>query len=166
MAARIYKNFDVWVNLGQLHPIRIFITGQARYPGSYAVSSLSTLVSAIFATGGPAPQGSMRHILLRRNGTTIADFDMYDLLVNGDKSHDVELLPGDVVYIPPVGPQVAVYGSVRSPAIYELKDQKETSYRRPLYLNREPKKLEAGARMPNGRTVDSTAKRQLISSRT
>src|ERR1700727_408440 len=127
MAARIYKNFDVSVNLGQLHPIRIFITGQARYPGSYTVSSLSTLVSAIFATGGPAPQGSLRHILLRRNGTTIADFDMYDLLVNGDKSHDVELLPGDVVYIPPVGPQVAVYGSVRSPAIYELKDQKETS---------------------------------------
>ncbi|MDQ1452321.1 MAG: hypothetical protein QOK38_2187 [Acidobacteriaceae bacterium] len=125
--ARIYKNFDVSVNLGQLHPIRIFITGQARYPGSYTVSSLSTLVSAIFATGGPAPQGSLRHILLRRNGTTVADFDMYDLLVNGDKSHDVELLPGDVVYIPPAGPQVAVYGSVRSPAIYELKDQKETT---------------------------------------
>ena len=124
---RIYKNFDVSVNLGQLHAIRVFVTGQARYPGSYTVSSLSTLVSAIFATGGPSPQGSMRHILLRRDGATIADFDLYDLLVNGDKSHDVPLLPGDVVYIPPVGPQVAVYGSVRSPAIYELKDQKETS---------------------------------------
>jgi protein involved in polysaccharide export with SLBB domain len=124
---RIYKNFDVSVNLGQLHPIRIFVTGQARYPGSYTVSSLSTLVSALFATGGPAPQGSLRHVLLRRNGTTLADLDLYDLLVNGDKSHDVPLLPGDVIYIPPVGPQVAVYGSVRSPAIYELKDQKETS---------------------------------------
>jgi protein involved in polysaccharide export with SLBB domain len=124
---RIYKNFDVSVNLGQLHPIRIFVTGQARYPGSYTVSSLSTLVSALFATGGPGPQGSLRHILLRRNGTTMADLDLYDLLVNGDKSHDVPLLPGDVIYIPPVGPQVAVYGSVRSPAIYELKDRKETS---------------------------------------
>jgi protein involved in polysaccharide export with SLBB domain len=124
---RIYKNFDVSVNLGQLHPIRIFVTGQARYPGSYTVSSLSTLVSAIFATGGPSPQGSMRHIELRRNGATIADFDMYDLLVNGDKSHDVPLLPGDVVYIPSVGPQVAIYGSVRSAGIYELRDRKETS---------------------------------------
>jgi protein involved in polysaccharide export with SLBB domain len=124
---RIYKNFDVSVNLGQLHPIRIFITGQARYPGSYTVSSMSTLVSALFATGGPAPQGSLRHVLLRRDGTTIADLDLYDLLVNGDKSHDVPLLPGDVVYVPPVGPQVAVYGSVRSPAIYELKDRKEAS---------------------------------------
>jgi protein involved in polysaccharide export with SLBB domain len=125
--ARIYKNFDLSVNLGQLHPIRIFLTGQARYPGSYTVSSMSTLVSALFATGGPAPQGSMRHILLRRNGATVADLDLYELLVNGDKSHDVGLLPGDVIYIPPVGPQVAVYGSVRSPAIYELKDRKETS---------------------------------------
>jgi protein involved in polysaccharide export with SLBB domain len=124
---RIYKNFDVSVNLGQLHPIRIFVTGQARYPGSYTVSSLSTLVSALFATGGPGPQGSLRHIQLRRNGATTADIDLYDLLVNGDKSHDVSLLPGDVIYIPPVGPQVAVYGSVRSPAIYELKDQKEPS---------------------------------------
>ena len=119
--SRIYKNFNLSVNLGQLHPIRIFVTGQARYPGSYTVSSLSTLVSAIFATGGPTPQGSLRHILLRRNGETITDFDMYDLLVNGDKSHDVPLLPGDVVYIPPVGPQVAAYGSVRTPGIYELK---------------------------------------------
>jgi protein involved in polysaccharide export with SLBB domain len=125
--ARIYKNFDLSVNLGQLHPIRIFLTGQARYPGSYTVSSMSTLVSALFATGGPAPQGSMRHIMLRRNGATVADLDLYELLVNGDKSHDVGLLPGDVIYIPPVGPQVAVYGSVRSPAIYELKDRKETS---------------------------------------
>ncbi len=119
---RIYKNFDVSVNMGQLHPIHIFVTGQARYPGSYTVSSLSTLVSALFVTGGPAPEGSLRHILLRRNGATVADFDLYDLLVNGDKSHDVPLLPGDVLYIPPVGPQVAVYGSVKSPGIYELKD--------------------------------------------
>jgi protein involved in polysaccharide export with SLBB domain len=121
---RIYKNFDLSVNMGQLHPIRIFVTGQARYQGSYTVSSVSTLVSALFATGGPSPQGSMRHIQLRRNGATIADFDLYELLVKGDKSHDVRLLPGDVIYIPPVGPQVALYGSVRTPAIYELLDDK------------------------------------------
>ena len=124
---RIYKNFDVSVNLGQLHPIRIFVTGQARYPGSYTVSSLSTLVSAVFATGGPSPEGSLRHILLRREGKTVADFDMYDLLVRGDKSHDIALLPGDVIYIPPTGPQVAVYGSVRSAAIFELRDRTEAT---------------------------------------
>jgi protein involved in polysaccharide export with SLBB domain len=119
--ARIYKNFDLSVNLGQLHPIRIFVTGQARRPGTYVISSVSTLISALFSTGGPSPQGSMRRIQLRRDGATVADFDMYDLLVNGDKSHDVPLLPGDVIYIPPVGPQVAIFGSVRVPAVYELK---------------------------------------------
>lgn len=125
--ARIYKNFSLSVNLGQLHPIRIFVIGQARYPGSYTVSSVSTLISAVFATGGPGPQGSLRHIQLRRNGATVADFDMYDLLVNGDKSHDVPLLPGDVIYIPSVGPQVAVYGSVKSAGIFELKDGERKS---------------------------------------
>jgi protein involved in polysaccharide export with SLBB domain len=125
--ARIYKNFSLSVNIGQLHPIRIFVIGQARYPGSYTVSSASTLVSAIFATGGPGPQGSLRHIQLRRDGTNVVDFDMYDLLVNGDKSHDVPLLPGDVIYIPPVGAQVAVYGSVKNPGIYELKDGERKS---------------------------------------
>jgi hypothetical protein len=69
--SRIYKNFNLSVNLGQLHSIRIFVTGQARRPGSFTVSSLSTLVSAIFSTGGPSPYGSMRHIQVRRDGATI-----------------------------------------------------------------------------------------------
>lgn len=118
--SRIYKNFNISVNLGQLHSIRIFVTGQARRPGSFTVSSLSTLVSAIFSTGGPSPYGSMRHIQVRRDGATITDFDMYDLLVHGNKSKDVQLLAGDVIYIPPVGPQAAVFGSVHNSAIYEL----------------------------------------------
>jgi protein involved in polysaccharide export with SLBB domain len=118
--ARIYKNFDLAVNLGQLRSVRIFMTGQARHPGSYTVSALSTLVTALFATGGPSPEGSLRHIELRRDGKTIANFDLYDLLVRGDKSKDVPLLSGDVIYVPPVGPQVAVYGNVHNAAIFEL----------------------------------------------
>src|SRR3984957_11640095 len=69
----------------------------------------------------------MRHIQLKRDGKVIVDFDLYDLLVNGDKSNDVQLLPGDVIYIPPVGPQVAVAGSVNAPAIYELKSATNTT---------------------------------------
>ena len=79
-------------------------------------------MNAIFASGGPTPQGSLRHIQVRRDGTTITDFDFYDLLIKGDKSKDVRLQPGDVLYIPPVGPLVAISGSVNSPAIYEMKD--------------------------------------------
>jgi protein involved in polysaccharide export with SLBB domain len=119
--SKIFRNFDLNVNMGQLRSIQVFVVGQARRPGNYTVSSLSTLVNALFATGGPNPQGSMRHIELKRGGKVIVDYDLYDLLQHGDKSTDVQLLPGDVIYIPPVGPQVAVVGSVNTPGIYELK---------------------------------------------
>ena len=118
---RVFRNFDLSVNMGQLRSIQIYVVGYARQPGSYTVSSLSTLVNALFSSGGPSEQGSMRRIELRRGGKTVTTFDLYDLLIDGDKSHDAPLLPGDVVYIPPVGPQVAVAGSVHVPAIYELK---------------------------------------------
>jgi protein involved in polysaccharide export with SLBB domain len=123
---RVYRNFDLTVDAGQLRSIQIFVVGQARRPGSYTVSSLSTLVNALFSSGGPSTQGSLRHILLKRQGKTITDFDLYDLIVNGDKSKDVQLLPGDVIFIPPPGPQVALTGSVRHPAIYELRDDNTT----------------------------------------
>lgn len=119
--ARIYRNFNVSVTMGQLHSIRIYVTGAARQPGSFTVSSLSTLVNALFVTGGPAPQGSFRHVQLRRAGQVVTDLDLYALLIYGDKSKDVPLLPGDVIYIPPVGPQAALFGSVRDSAIFELK---------------------------------------------
>ncbi|MGA8090673.1 MAG: SLBB domain-containing protein [Terracidiphilus sp.] len=118
---RVYRNYDMNVNLGQLRSIQLFVTGEARRPGSYTISSLSTLVNAVFACGGPGPQGSLRHILLKRNGEFIADFDLYDLLLKGDKSKDVNLETGDVLYFPAVGAQVAVVGSVNVPAIYELR---------------------------------------------
>jgi len=119
--SKIFRNFNLTANVGRLRSIQVLVVGNAHYPGTYTISSLSTLVNAIFASGGPAPQGSLRHIQVRRDGTTITDFDFYDLLINGDKSKDVRLQPGDVLYIPHVGPLVAISGSVNSPAIYELK---------------------------------------------
>jgi protein involved in polysaccharide export with SLBB domain len=124
---RVFRNFDLNVNMGQLRSIQVFVVGRARRPGSYTISSLSTLVNALFATGGPTPQGSLRHIQLKRAGKVIVDFDLYDLLLRGDKSKDEQLLPGDVIYIPPAGPQVAVSGSVNAPAIYELKSPGSTT---------------------------------------
>jgi protein involved in polysaccharide export with SLBB domain len=124
---RVFRNFDLNVNMGSLRSIQVFVVGQARRPGSYVISSLSTLTNALFATGGPTPQGSLRHIQLKRSGKVVVDFDLYDLLQRGDKSNDVQLLPGDVIYIPPVGPQVAVAGSVNVPAIYELKSKDSTT---------------------------------------
>jgi protein involved in polysaccharide export with SLBB domain len=120
--SKIFKSFNVTANIGRLRSIQVIVVGDARYPGTYTISSLSTLVNAIFASGGPTPQGSLRHIQVRRDGTTITDFDFYDLLIKGDKSKDVRLQPGDIIYIPHVGPMVAISGSVNSPAIYEVKN--------------------------------------------
>ena len=121
--SRVFKNFDLSANLGRLRSIQIFVVGHARYPGSYTISALSTLVNAIFASGGPTPQGSLRNVQVRRDAKTITDFDFYDLLLRGDKSKDVRLQAGDVLYIPPVGPLVAISGSVNMPGIYEIKDK-------------------------------------------
>jgi len=121
--SRTFKNFDLSVSMGQLRSIQIFVVGQARRPGAYTVSSLSTLVNAVFASGGPLSTGSMRRIQLRRGDRVVAEFDVYDLLIKGDKSKDVMLLPGDTIFIPPVGAQVAIVGSVNVPAIYELKGE-------------------------------------------
>jgi polysaccharide biosynthesis/export protein len=118
---RVYRNFDLTVNMGQLRSIQVFVLGQARRPGSYTVSALSTLVNAVFVSGGPSSRGSMRSIRLIRGDQTVSELDLYDLFLYGDKSKDQRLLPGDVIYIPPVGPQVAITGSVNTAAIYELK---------------------------------------------
>jgi protein involved in polysaccharide export with SLBB domain len=120
--SKIFKNFNLTANIGRLRSIQVTVVGNARYPGTYTISSLSTLINAIFASGGPGPQGSLRHIQVRRDGATITDFDFYDLLIKGDKSKDVRLQPGDVLYIPHVGPLVAISGSVNTPAIYEMKE--------------------------------------------
>ena len=120
--SRVFKNFNITATIGRLRAIQVVVVGNARYPGTYTISSLSTLVNAIFSSGGPGPQGSLRHIQVRRDGATITDFDFYDLLIQGDKSKDIRLLAGDVLYIPHVGPLVAIAGSVNTPAIYEMKD--------------------------------------------
>jgi protein involved in polysaccharide export with SLBB domain len=119
---RVYRNFDLTADVGQIRAIQVYVAGQARRPGVYTVSSLSTLVDTLFASGGPSIQGSMRHIELRRGNDVVTDFDLYNLLVRGDKSKDVKLLPGDVIFIPAVGAEVAITGSVRTPAIYELRE--------------------------------------------
>jgi len=118
---KLFRNFNLTVGIGRIRSIQVYVVGQARYPGTYTISALSTLVNAVFASGGPTPVGSLRDVQVQRAGNTIAHMDFYDLLVKGDKSKDVALQTGDVLYFPPVGPLAAVAGSVNAPAIYELK---------------------------------------------
>lgn len=117
-----FRKFDLSVSMGQLRSIQVLVVGRARRPGSYTVSSMSTLVNVLFASGGPLPTGSMRRIELRREGKIVTTLDLYQLLANGDESKDAPLLSGDVIFIPPAGPTVALAGSVSQPAIYELRE--------------------------------------------
>lgn len=111
------------VTMGETRSIRIFVLGEAHLPGSYTVSGLSTITNALFVSGGVKTIGSLRNIQLKRRGEIVRRLDLYDLLLNGDTSDDARLLPGDVIFIPPVGTMVSVAGEVRRPAIYELSDE-------------------------------------------
>lgn len=119
--SREYRSFRVAVSVARLHGITVYVTGFAAQPGSYTVGSLSTVVNAVLAAGGPSVGGSFRSIQVRRDGHLISDFDLYDLLLKGDKSTDVVLQNGDVVFIASAGAQVAVIGSVNHEAIFETR---------------------------------------------
>jgi polysaccharide export outer membrane protein len=109
------------IGMGDTRSIRVFVMGEANRPGSYTVSGLSSVTSAIYASGGVKSIGSLRDIQLKRQGAIVRRLDLYDLLLRGDTSDDAKLLPGDVIFIPPVSATVAVDGEVNRPAIYELK---------------------------------------------
>jgi protein involved in polysaccharide export with SLBB domain len=120
--ARLYKGVTVSVNFGQLRAMTVYVVGQAARPGTYTVSSLSTLVTALFASGGPNANGSMRRVQVKRGDKVVAELDLYAFIAKGDKSADIKLQDGDTIYIPPAGGYVALVGKVNSPAIYELKN--------------------------------------------
>jgi polysaccharide export outer membrane protein len=119
--SKIFTNFELTASISQTRAVQIYVVGHAMRPGTYTLNSMSTLLNALFTSGGPDSSGSMRNIQLKRNGSTVANFDLYDVLVNGDKSQDATLRDGDVIYIPEVGPLVAISGNVKTQAIFELK---------------------------------------------
>ncbi len=122
---RLFNNFELSVSLGQLRGLKVFVVGPAQRPGVYTLASQSTLLSAVVMAGGPAANGSMRKVLLRRDGRVISELDIYEFLVQGDKSKDLQLAAGDVVVFQPGGARVALNGALDLPAIYELKTPQE-----------------------------------------
>jgi protein involved in polysaccharide export with SLBB domain len=111
------------VSMGYTRTIRVFVLGEARNPGTYTITSLGTITSALYAAGGIKPIGSMRRVQLKREGTLVRTLDLYDLLIRGDTTDDNKLQQGDVIFVPPVGPTVSIAGEVRRPAIYEIKNE-------------------------------------------
>jgi protein involved in polysaccharide export with SLBB domain len=123
---KYYKDFQLSVTLGQLRSITVYVVGQARRPGSYTLSSVSTLASGLFATGGPNANGSMRRVQLKRAGQVVTELDLYSFLSQGSNAADAKLIDGDVIFIPAAAGHIAMVGKVNSPAVYELKSNAET----------------------------------------
>jgi len=121
--SKYYTGFEMNVSMGSLRTIQVYVVGNAQRPGAYTISSLSTIINALFEGGGPSKTGSMRNIQVKRNGRTVVTFDLYDFLLRGDKTKDIRLMPEDVIFIPPVGPLAGIAGTVKNPAIYELKGE-------------------------------------------
>lgn len=118
---QVFRNFELSASLGRLRGLRVFVTGYVSRPGAYSVTSLSTLTAALTQSGGPTAAGSFRSVTLRREGKVLAVFDLYEFLLKGDRSADRVLQPDDVIQVGPVGPQVALIGSINQPAIFEIK---------------------------------------------
>ena len=118
---RQFRGYTVTVGIRRLRGIRVYVTGFANNPGAFTVSSLSTMANAVLSAGGPSSGGSFRSVKLYRRGAEVADFDLYQLVRGGNRLNDAVLQNEDVLFVPPAGPQVAVFGSVNEEAIYEAK---------------------------------------------
>lgn len=116
-----FNEFEMNVSMGQLRTLSVYVVGKAVKPGAFTISSLSTLINALYESGGPSKVGTMRDIQLKRNGEILTHLDLYDFLLTGSKLNDIRLMPEDVIFIPTIGPMVGIAGNVKAPAIYELK---------------------------------------------
>ena len=117
-----YRNVQVAVTVARLRSIRIYVVGDVQRPGAYDIGSLSSSLNALYAAGGPTSTGSLRMLRHYRGKQLVGEIDLYDFLLHGVQIED-RLEAGDTVLVPPAGPQVAVFGAVKRPAIYELKDK-------------------------------------------
>ncbi len=115
------------VSLGRVRTIQIYVGGAVYSPGSYVVSSLATLVDAIYVANGPTPDGSYRSIRLVRSGEEL-EVDLYPYITSGLPDANPRLREGDVVHVPWVGDQVAIRGMVRNPGIYEVLEGQGIAY--------------------------------------
>jgi protein involved in polysaccharide export with SLBB domain len=117
----LLKRFDLHVSMARIRTMKVSVVGEVVRPGAYELSALATASNAIYAACGPTRAGSLRQVKVIRDGKVIGDLDLYDFLMHGDRRHDLRLQAADVILVPPLGPVVAISGSVKRPAIYELK---------------------------------------------
>jgi protein involved in polysaccharide export with SLBB domain len=118
-----FKDAHVTVSVSRLRTVRVYVVGDVQRPGAYDISSLSTPLNALYAAGGPTAAGSLRTVRHMRGSTLVRELDLYDFLLHGVRMDQERMEPGDTILVPAAGPQVAVAGMVKRPAIYEFKSK-------------------------------------------
>jgi protein involved in polysaccharide export with SLBB domain len=118
--SQVYQNLRMTVSLGDVRTIQVYVSGDVIVPGSYTLSALSTVLTALYVSGGPTYKGSLRNLTLTRVGSQPQEIDLYAFLLSGDRNTDLPLQSGDVLHIAPLGPTVRMVGNVRRPGIYEI----------------------------------------------
>ncbi|MEO8568812.1 MAG: SLBB domain-containing protein [Ginsengibacter sp.] len=127
LAATIYRAINsgqtkVQISLGKIRSIRVTVIGQAKKPGNFTVSSLTTLYNILFICGGPTPMGSYREIEIIRGNDEKRTADLYDFLVNGNQKDNILLQEGDVIRIPYYKNRVTLSGNVKREGKFEMLD--------------------------------------------
>ena len=113
---------QVFVTMGRIKTINIFISGEVAKPGMYSLSALTSVTQSLYQAGGITNIGSLRNIQVLRKGKIINEFDAYDLLIYGNASNDIRLRSGDVLFVPPFQGIVSIEGNVKRKSIYEIKE--------------------------------------------
>jgi len=116
-----YPDFEMSITMGTLRSVDVFIIGELENPGTYSLSALSSVISALFASGGPTKNGSLRDIKVFDDGELVKTIDLYEFFIKGTKGNDIRLKQGYTIFIPVIGPVVGIAGNVKRPAIYEMK---------------------------------------------
>jgi len=122
-----FRSAHVDVTLARLRTVRVYVVGDVQRPGAYDLHSLSSPLNALYAAGGPTSVGSLRTLRHMRGATVVSELDLYDFLLHGIRIPTQQLQDGDTILVPPAGPQITVTGSVKRPAIYELKGETKLS---------------------------------------
>ena len=118
---RFFVTPSVTLVVSEQRMVEVYVTGDAVRPGKYSLAGMATVLSALYACGGPSDIGSFRNLRLNRVGRQPLQIDLYDYLLTGARDKDVVLAPGDSLFIPPVGGEVGLAGELRRPGRYELK---------------------------------------------
>ena len=155
---------DISISMGRLKSINVFMAGEARVPGSYSISSLSSVTQSLFVAGGITEIGSLRNIQVKRSGKIISNFDLYDLLIHGNSDGDIRLQSGDIVFVPVADKLVYVDGAVRRPGRYELLAEEAISdlifmsggFKSRAYLNQIYLESYSGKGLPQISNIDFT----------